>query len=136
MVDVSDMLGTWTLVSWTSMKNGVPAGYPMGEDAHGQIIYSAEGRMAASLMRQDFKDNPSTTNPTPDVCLAYGGTFHIEGDEVVHDVIFATLPHWIGKPLKRTMVWDNGQLLLNTAPETSKSGSTYVHELRWLKLQA
>ena len=82
MVDVSDMLGTWTLVSWTSMKNGVPAGYPMGEDAHGQIIYSAEGRMAASLMRQDFKDNPSTTNPTPDVCLAYGGPFHIEGDEL------------------------------------------------------
>jgi hypothetical protein len=134
MVDVSDVLGTWVLVTWTSLKNGEPAGFPMGEDAHGQIIYSAEGRMAASLMMQNFKDNPSTTNPTPDVCLAYGGTFAIDGDEVVHDVIFATLPHWIGHPLRRTMSWKEGDLCLNTAPETSKSGNTYQHELRWRKL--
>ena len=99
MVNVSDVLGTWVLVNWTSLKNGEPAGFPMGEDAHGQIIYSAEGRMAASLMNQNFRDNPSTTNASPDVCLAYGGTFAVDGDEVVHDVIFATLPHWIGQPL-------------------------------------
>ena len=134
MVEVSDLLGTWVLVKWTSLKNGEPAGYPMGEDAHGQIIYSAEGRMAASLMRQDFRENSAQTNATADTCLAYGGTYHLEGDQVVHDVIFATLPHWIGHPLKRTMSRDNGDLLLNTAPEVSKSGNSYVHELRWRKL--
>jgi hypothetical protein len=134
MTELSDVIGTWTLVNWASLKNGEPAGYPMGEDAHGQIIYSTEGRMAASLMRQDFKEHPSTTNPTADTCLCYGGTFRLEGDQVVHDVIYATLPHWIGKPLKRTVVWQDGDLLLNTAPETSKSGNTYQHELRWRKL--
>jgi hypothetical protein len=134
MTDASDVIGTWNLVSWTALKNDEPAGFPMGENTFGQIIYSAEGRMAASLMRQDYHNNTPQTLPTSETCLCYGGNFHLEGDQVVHDVLYATLPHWIGKPLKRTMVWDNGDLLLNTAPETSGSGNSYVHELRWRKM--
>ena len=134
MTERQDVIGTWVLVSWTSLKNEQPDGYPMGEDARGQIIYSAEGLMAASLMRADFKDNPPTTDANPDTCLAYGGNYRFEGDQVVHDVNFATLPHWIGQPLTRTMAWQDGNLLLKTAPEFSKSGNRYEHHLEWQRV--
>ncbi len=59
MITRDDLIGTWRLKSWTSLKNGEPVGYPMGEDAKGQIIYSPEGRMSGFLMRRDFaRDHP------------------------------------------------------------------------------
>jgi len=134
MPSADDLIGAWTLVSWTAMKNGEPAGYPMGEDALGQIIYSPQGRMSAFLMRADYHGNPPQTKAGSDDCIAYGGTYRIDGEEVAHDVIFATLPHWIGNPLVRTMNYNGTELRLNTKPEFSKSGNRYENELVWRKV--
>src|SRR5690606_21681631 len=38
MVTREDLIGSWELVSWRGIKNGEPIGYPMGEDALGQVI--------------------------------------------------------------------------------------------------
>jgi hypothetical protein len=131
---LDDIIGSWTLISWQSLKNGTPSGYPMGEDAKGQIIYSAEGRMSGFLMRADFADAPRATLPDPNTSLAYGGTYRIEGSEVVHDVLVSTIPYWIGNPLVRTMVPVDGELLLKTAPEKTGSGNVYEHHLRWRRV--
>ncbi|MGO1121082.1 lipocalin-like domain-containing protein [Rhodovibrionaceae bacterium A322] len=126
-----DFIGSWQMVSWRSLKDGEPDGYPMGEDAKGQIVYAAEGRMAAFLMRADFEENSQTTLPTAQTMISYGGTWRVEGEEIVHDVIFATLPHWIGRPLVRRVERQGERILLRTAPEYSKSGKRYEHELLW-----
>jgi len=136
MTDREMVIGTWKMLRWTSLKNEQPDGYPMGEDALGQIIYSAEGYMEAFLMRADYHTNPSTTDANANTCLAYGGTFRLDGDQVVHDVTFATLPHWIGRPLVRNMTWQDGELLLKTAPEFSKSGNRYEHQILWRRVNA
>jgi len=132
--EAKDLVGTWRLVDWRALRNGEANGFPMGEDAEGQIIYSAEGRMAAFLMRSDFGDRPKGTHPDPDSFIAYGGTFRTEGDKVIHDVLYASIPHWIGNPLVRTIVPKDGDVLLNTAPERSKSGAEYVHQLLWRRI--
>lgn len=130
-----DLVGAWELMRWTSLKNGTPDGYPMGEDAKGQIIYSSDGRMSGFLMRKDFKSEATGTPARHDTSLAYGGTYHIDGDQVIHDVLYATIPHWIGGPLIRTLdPQENGELLLKTAPEFSKSGSAYEHHLLWRRV--
>ena len=132
-----DLVGAWELVRWTSLKNDQTDGYPMGEDAKGQIIYSADGRMSGFLMRTDFQSEPRGIPARYDTSLAYGGTYHIDGDQVVHDVLYATIPHWIGGQLRRVFdPQENGDLLLRTEPETSKSGSRYEHHLLWRRVVA
>ncbi|MCR9212208.1 MAG: lipocalin-like domain-containing protein [Proteobacteria bacterium] len=129
-----DLIGSWWLVKWQSLKNSQPDGYPMGEDAQGQIIYSADGRMSGFLMRNDFGDQPRDTAASPDICLAYGGTYRIEGDQVIHDVMVSTVPYWINGPLIRTIVPEGDDILLKTKPETTSSGNTYEHHLLWRRV--
>ena len=136
MLTRDDLIGSWELKSWQGVKTGVPTGYPMGEDAKGQIIYSPEGRMSGFLMRNDFKDAPHGANPDPNTSLAYGGTFRLEGDQVIHDVIYSTIAHWIGNPLIRTVVRHGEDILLKTKPETTQSGNVYEHQLRWTRVKA
>ncbi|WP_339630735.1 lipocalin-like domain-containing protein [uncultured Sneathiella sp.] len=134
MMTRDDLIGTWRLKSWTSLKNGEPVGYPMGEDAKGQIIYSPEGRMSGFLMRRDFAEQSRDTAASPDICLAYGGDFRVEGDDVIHDVDVATVPYWIGNPLIRKVALQGADVLLKTKPETTSSGNTYEHHLLWERI--
>lgn len=124
--------GTWTLRKWTALKNGEPAGYPMGEKARGQIIYSGDGHMCAFLMRADFPGQ--TENGTPDTCISYGGSWRYEDGKVIHEVAFSNLPHWVGRTLVRLVDRQDGTIILSTEPEYSKSGSRYEHQLVWEKV--
>lgn len=135
MTDNADFTGTWQLLSWTALKNGEADGYPMGEDAQGQIIYAADGFMTAFLMRADYKDSPAGTDATVDTCLSYGGAWQYDAGKIRHDVSFSSLPHWIGRPLVRNVdpVAD-GEIKLLTEPEFSKSGNRYEHALHWKRV--
>ncbi|MEO9611842.1 MAG: lipocalin-like domain-containing protein [Nitratireductor sp.] len=126
---MTDPTGTWHLHRWHSLKNGVPDGYPMGEDALGQLLYGQDGEMSAFLMRADFA--VSRDGPTTDSFLSYAGSWTVVDDEITHHVRFASAAHWIGRPLVRRMRMEGDALALSTAPETSRSGSVYVHELLW-----
>lgn len=136
MMTVDELIGSWMLVTWTSVKNGKPDGYPMGEEAKGQIIYSADGRMSGFLMRADFENAPHGAAATANTSLAYGGTYHLEGDRISHDVVVSTIAHWIGHPLIRTMAKQGKDLLLKTKPETTKSGNIYEHHLLWRRVSS
>lgn len=131
MTTEPSFIGTWTLDTWTALKNGEPVGYPMGEEARGQIIYS-ESHMSAFLMRGDFPDSDGTI--TPDTCLAYAGPWSFADGRISHQVAFATLPHWVGRTLVRHVARDGDEMTLRTEPETSKSGSVYEHVLLWRKV--
>lgn len=132
MTDTSQFTGTWHLTNWTSLKNETPAGYPMGEDAKGQIIYSAEGYMCAFLMRADFPEGTALADP--DTCLSYGGTWEFGDGKITHQVDFSSLPHWVGRPLVRYVDRQGDVMTLRTEPEFSKSGNRYEHVLVWQKV--
>ncbi|QDG78849.1 lipocalin-like domain-containing protein [Labrenzia sp. PHM005] len=131
MTNPSSFTGTWQLNKWTALKNNTPAGYPMGEDAQGQIIYSADGHMCAFLMRSDFKNQAELGDA--DTCLSYAGSWSFDGTRISHDVHFCNLPHWVGRTLVRIVNHREGELALRTVPEYSKSGSKYEHLLVWQK---
>jgi hypothetical protein len=52
---VDRLVGAWTLESWVEIKASGKEVYPLGKRAIGQIIYSAEGQVAAQLMRRKRK---------------------------------------------------------------------------------
>ena len=128
MASPNPFAGTWTLGSWTSLKNGEPVGYPMGEDARGQIIYG-DGHMSAFLMRADFPDSGGEI--TPDTFLSYAGTWSFADGRITHLVEFSSLAHWVGRSLVRYVERNGDEMFLRTEPERSKSGSVYEHELFW-----
>lgn len=124
--------GTWLLENWTSLKNGTPDGFPMGQDAKGQIIYAEDGHMCAFLMRADF---PSGTDaPSPETCLSYGGTWSFADGKITHQVNFSSLAHWVGRPLMRYVEQNDDHMTLRTKSEFSKSGNRYEHALEWRRV--
>lgn len=134
MTSPSPFAGTWHLEKWTALKNGEPAGYPMGQDGRGQIIYADDGHMCAFLMRADFPDQAELG--TPDTCLSYGGTWSFADGRISHDVQFSNLPHWVGRTLVRVVNRDGDVMTLATEPEFSKSGTRYEHILVWRRADA
>ncbi|BFM15647.1 hypothetical protein R50073_18300 [Maricurvus nonylphenolicus] len=54
MTDSStQFLGTWKLVNWHCTADNGKQWYPYGEDASGYIIYTPQGIVSATLMKQE-----------------------------------------------------------------------------------
>ncbi|MFZ0903719.1 MAG: lipocalin-like domain-containing protein, partial [Mycobacterium sp.] len=59
----TEVLGAWELVSYTAQDtHRGPITYPLGPDALGLIMYTADGYMSAQIMRPDRPayDRPET----------------------------------------------------------------------------
>lgn len=128
------LIGTWTLVRWSKSRNGVEAGFPMSDGATGQIVYGADGRMTAYLQHPEWPKQPIGTPADGNRFIAYSGDWHIEGENVVHAVRFASVPNWIGTNLVRRAVFEGDHVALETAPEKNARGETMINRLVWKKI--
>ncbi|HUF31862.1 MAG TPA: lipocalin-like domain-containing protein [Acidimicrobiales bacterium] len=137
-----ELVGAWTLTRWDYTVDGEPRGFPLGEDAEGQIIYSPEGHMSAILMQAQRPafDQPQFHQGTPEqrevaalTYVSYGGTYELRGDVVVHHVAYALFPDWIGTDLVREVSWQGDELVLTALPETSRTGKVVVNRLFWAR---
>ena len=114
-----DPVGAWRLAAWLEQRDGVSRTLP----ASGVLIYSADGWMSALLTRNDSD---------PAQPLAYAARLRLEGAQVHHDVVEASLPGWTGRALvRRILRADAGHLHLETPEEISRSGRRFVHVLEW-----
>jgi NAD(P)H dehydrogenase (quinone) len=100
------LIGTWRLVSYTARQG--PTGettYPLGSDAAGFLVYTADGYMSVQMMRRrrpDY-DQPDVLGATDDQYaraaegyVAYGGPYSIDADGTVsHVVDVSLLPNWL-----------------------------------------
>jgi hypothetical protein len=145
MTTMNDLYGTWMLARWDFTVDGVSRGYPMGEDAQGQIIYGADGHMSAILMMRDRprSEAPQFHQASPEErdraslgFISYGGAWELRGNLVVHHVAFALFPNWIGTELVREVSWDGANLVLTAQPEVSRTGKTIVNRLFWRRAVA
>ena len=86
-------LGAWDLVDWRTTDAAGNVRFPYGEEAQGQVTYSADGRMSAHLMRP-----PEDPADAPPQYLAYWGTFSVDPSArtVTHHVIGSDQRNWIG----------------------------------------
>jgi hypothetical protein len=140
MTSPSDLHGSWLLRRWDSTVEGVFHGYPMGEDAVGQIVYNPDGHMAAILSMRDrarfntsqfHKGSPDQRDAAAVTYVSYGGTYEVVAEVVTHHVAFSLFPDWVGTDLVRTVSWDDDELVLTSIPEISGSGRSVVNRLFW-----
>jgi hypothetical protein len=138
--DASELVGGWLLERWDYAVDGEPRGYPMGEDAVGQILYTSDGRMSAVLSMasrprltgDQFHKAPAEEREVAALTyVSYGGTYDVVDDVVTHHVEFSLFPNWVGTDLVRQISYDGELLVLTGEPETSSTGKTVVNRLFW-----
>jgi hypothetical protein len=129
-------IGSWALVSWIRTTPDGQDEYPYGEDAVGCIMYTADGRMAAHLMRRRraLLRSENSRETTPDERAAafldyfsYCGPFTVQSDAqtVTHHVEACSSPNWVGTDRVRAFRFSGDALTLR-ADRADGSKSTLV----------
>jgi Lipocalin-like domain len=116
-------VGSWSLMSWALTAPDGRIEFPYGEDPVGCIIYTADGRMAAHLMRRErvrFRsDNRRESTPEERATafldyFSYCGLYTLQPDArtVTHHVEACSFPNWVGTSLIRTFRFEGDSLTL------------------------
>jgi hypothetical protein len=135
MTDLAVALrGTWRLESWSLIyADGRPPEFPLGEDAVGYLMYTADGHMSTALARANRPplDPASAASKAQafDAFFGYAGRFEVRDGAVVHKIEFGTNPALSDVNSLRHVEPDGDRLIL-TGPDFSP-GSPRSHRIVW-----
>ena len=117
----SELIGAWRLESWSLVyEDGRPPEYPLGSDAEGYILYTADGHVSALLTRA--RRHPVETGDAAakarayDDCFGYAGRFVVRDGAVFHSIEVSTNPALAGFTSTRRIMRD-GDMLTLTGPD-------------------
>ena len=122
------LVGAWQLVAMEYRHPDGRVRYPYGRDAVGYIIYTADGRMSATLMGggraafgEEFRrgEGQEAKAAAFESYLSYAGRYEFLGDRVVHRVEVALFPDWVGNELMRLSRFEGARLVLSTEPDAT-----------------
>lgn len=140
MTTERDLIGGWSLICWDATVDGRPGGCPMGPDAGGLLLYSPDGIVSAILHTAGrpvfgtrlFRYGSAESQQMAALTyVSYGGAYELLDEQVHHHVEHSLFPDWVGTDLIRAVSWEDGDLVLTTLPEHTRSGKVVVNRLRW-----
>ena len=113
-VAAKDLLGGWHLESWSFVHDdGRPPEYPLGADAKGIILYTADGHVSATLMRANLAES-----------FAYAGRYEVRDGAVFHSIQVATSPALVGVTSTRHIELAGERLTLSGPDFSAGTGRT------------
>jgi hypothetical protein len=95
------LVGAWQLLSWENQAADGQVTYPMGTDALGSLLYTADGRFSVTISRRGRAGFAAgdllggTTEEKARVVegyVAYAGRYSFHGDRVIHHVELSLFP--------------------------------------------
>ena len=116
-----DLVGAWRLESWALIyEDGRPPEYPLGSDAKGFIMYTADGHVSAMLARSgrpavapaDAGDKARAY----DESFGYAGRYEVRDGAVFHSIEVSTNPALVGFTSTRRIALEGDRLTL-TGPD-------------------
>jgi hypothetical protein len=135
------LVGGWILRSWEIVRSEPDAvGHPFGREPTGLITYTADGWMSATIAAPG---RPRLSQPSPRSAPAeelaraytsyfsYAGRWRTEGDDVIHNVVFALNPGMSGTEQRRHCRFDGTDELTLSADEADAKGRLRQHHIRW-----
>jgi hypothetical protein len=137
------VVGSWRLVAWRRIVQGGETTYPLGEQATGMLLYTADGRMAVQMLapgRAPLATSDALGGTEAEraaaysSCLAYFGTYVVDGDSVVHWVEGSLFPNWSGTTQTRPGELRGIELTLRTPPVEGPQGAV-VNEIVWARVE-
>jgi Lipocalin-like domain len=122
----SPVIGTWKLKSFVREVSGTNERYnQLGDHPNGYVGYSRDGRMYAILVAGD-RATPQVDARTDverlalyKTMIAYGGTYTVDNEKVVHRVDISWNGAYTGTEQVRFYKLDGDTLTLRTAPNKS-----------------
>src|SRR5690348_12932844 len=108
----NNLIGCWALRVWQRTSSDGSVSYPLGKDASGLLIYTADGLMMVQLtanQRPAINTGDPLNGGSTDqrasaysTCLAYYGTYKVQPDDVViHTLEGCLFPDWTGQQQPR-----------------------------------
>ena len=133
-MEPNPLIGAWRLVTYEAHA-GNEVSYPLGEDASGFIMYTADGYMSVLIMaagRRNFASDDILGGTDEEKLeaassfISYCGGYEYLGDRVIHRIETAFYPNRVGTEQVRYIHLDGDELVLTTPPMvihgTSRSG--------------
>jgi hypothetical protein len=119
------LVGSWRLVSYEVRDEaGGFVDHPLGDDAAGYLVYTADGFMSTQVMRLHrpryraggFGDGTVAESASAARgYVAYAGTYHVDGDSVVvHEPAVSLFPNWVDTAVARKALLVEPRLELTT----------------------
>ncbi len=127
----AELVGAWRLADYYTRDAEGGIGHPLGRDALGLLVYSADGHMAGGLMRAGRKafgrpraeavDRGGTDDEVRqafDGYFGYAGRFRFDEatSTVHHQVEICSTPGWDGRETVRTVVRNPDRSLTYITP--------------------
>ena len=136
-VTTKDLIGAWKLEDWSLVyEDGRPDDFPLGRDAVGFILYTADGHMSATISRAGRKplgtDGVAAKAEAYDGCFAYAGRFEVRKGVAFHSIEVATNPALAGITSTRHILLDSNRLTLS-GPDFSPDAPRF-HRIIWRRL--
>jgi hypothetical protein len=127
------LVGTWRLVTYTDTPAGEAPVLEFGAEPIGLFIFTADGHVSISIMRNPPNSSAPTTDDDPDACMpewfcAYFGTYDVDyqaGTWTTH-VRGGNIPAWLGTDQKRHFSIHGGRLTV--AGSYERGGKTVQFE--------
>jgi hypothetical protein len=138
----SDVVGTWTLVSSVTERDGVKTDQ-FGVAAKGMLMLDATGHFMLTIIGPDlprFSSNnraggsPEENKAVVSKSIAMIGDYSVNASEktLTFKVESATFPNWIGTEQKRLLSSIDGDLLKYVTPTASSGG---VGTVTWRRVK-
>lgn len=119
---IDSFLGTWRLLSFTHQDVDGSLIDLYGEDPQGYIMYTADGMMSVSIMRNGRANFANESQKTDEEYkqafsshFSYCGKYSTDSEKVTHHVQISNYPNWCGDDLVRYYEFAGDKLTLNTA---------------------
>ena len=119
------LVGTWRLVSYSCSDKDGNVEYPLGADANGYIIYTADGYMSVSMSAANRSNNASNDLKggtaeekiaAAETYIAYCGKYELHEDRVIHHIELALFPSRVGTSQVRYYELSGNRINLKTPP--------------------
>ena len=127
------LIGTWRLERWEIVyEDGRPSECPLGADAEGFLIYTADGHVSATLARRGrprLAGDDGAKARAYEAYFGYAGRYEVRDGAVVHHIAIAPDPALTGATTLRNAVLDGDRLTLS-GPDFS-AGSPRSHRILW-----
>ncbi len=140
------LVGGWRLRSWISVAGDGSETAPWGERPSGLLTYTATGAMIVVMCRAgrpSFATDDLTGGSIVEQArafgsfIAYGGSFEVAGDTVIHHVETSLFPNWVGTTQHRRWELDpSGRHLTLESPPLTQGGMARIQRLRWDRVGA
>jgi hypothetical protein len=131
------LIGTWHLERWAIEYSDGRVTLPFGADAGGMLLYAADGGMSAAMYRRQrtaldaaipARASLETRAAIVEEYLAYGGTWWLDGNVIVHRVMHSANPVLIGTEQRREAQLEGERLSLIAREPQAQAR---VHRIDW-----